>query len=318
MPIFQSFYTEYAELFRRKHLQLIDHSPYQNDSLKTRPPLLWKTVGDEIIFVNTVESCFEVFYFVKAFSEALQEYDQMLKDDKKTSNLGVKGSAWIASFPFPNSTIMIPDLSKGGEGDLTFHESIESSADNHPHLHEFLGKGLDYGFRISQHSSDDFFAVSPALANILARAGVNEDYGNLGVQLRIKEPVKLKGVLDGRDYPVIGIPIYKSEEWAELRQKQEKLLGSDQTDQQDLRRYFQLFLKLYEVEEPSLKVRPDDPQLAPPSFYSETFVPGWVESAREVIEQDKLIEESSKDEGRGEIDEAKLMRIIEWLSKTIS
>lgn len=298
VPTFREFYSNFSDLFKRKHLQVIERlataeKPIDLGVLKECPPQFWKTVGDEIIFVNRVNSCFEVCVLVIAFSEALSEYLNDLKDDEKKHSLGIKGSGWVASFPSPNIAISKPAASDSTDRDLNESEEIESSADDAPDFHEFLGKGLDYGFRIAQNSSDNFLALSPGLANILARPRVNEDYECLSVRLRVNSPVKLKGVLNGKDYPAVGIPIDRDLNWARLRETQERLLSGDQSNDKDIRDYLAHFIKLHEIEEPILKVRPDEDDPSPPSYYTEKYVPDWVASAQEVTDQDEAIKESA-------------------------
>lgn len=297
--VFRDFYSDFSDKFRQKHLRLAEKFGESFESLKENRPKLWKTVGDEIIFANRVDSCFEVYLLVKAFADALHDYGSTLGKDQLRKSLGVKGNAWICSFPYPNIAIDIPNGEAGGTAGLGNSERLELSADQNPHLHEFLGKGLDYGFRIGQNSSEDFFSVSPALAHILARPSVNEDYGDLSVKLCLRSPIKLKGVLDGRDYPVIGIPIDRNDEWAAFRGLQDKLLGGDQSNVQEMRDYFRKFILLHEVEEPCLKVRPEDQDQDPPQYYFDEYVPNWEGAAKEIAYQDELIEDASGDDAAG-------------------
>ncbi|WP_146204794.1 hypothetical protein [Jannaschia seohaensis] len=289
MPTFRDFYGDFSSLFRRKHIFQIEALDHNVDSLKDRKPKLWKTVGDEIIFVNRVDSCFEVSLLVKAFAAALQEYNARLRSDGDRKTLGVKGSAWVASFPHPNVTIAVPTLDEeGSNDDLPENEHTEAAADEHPNRHEFLGKGLDYGFRIASNSDTTFFALSPGLANILVRANVNEDYGALSVNFVLREPISLKGVLGGTRYPVLGIPIDRDDDWGELRRLESELLGGGDTNDATLRRYLKEFIRLHEVEEPMLKVRPEDPSVEPPSYYTNQYVPNWNGAAQEVENLDSF------------------------------
>ncbi len=310
VSVFRDFYLEFTEKFRQKHLKLVEEGKPELRVLKAKKPLLWKTVGDEILFANRVDSCFEVYLLVRAFRDALHEYGNALALDSKRKKLGVKGNGWIASFPYPNVAMHIPEAGAETSEDLSNTERLEASADENPHLHEFLGKGLDYGFRIGKNSSEDFFSVSPALANILARAGVNEDYNQLGVQLVVRPPIQLKGVLDGQAYPVIGIPIDRNEEWEKLRQVQEKLLGGDQSNKQDLRNYFRSFIELHQIEEPILKVRPDGEELSPPEYYLSKFVPNWEGAAKEVSDQTSMINDAEADQNGENPDDSSINRIL--------
>lgn len=323
VPIFRDFYSQFAESFKRNHIEVTDLANTENANinpcdvkyLQGKEPRFWKTVGDEIIFVNRVDSCFEVFFLVKAFIKALQEYGVALSGEKETESLGVKGSGWIASFPYPNIAIEMPRHSCDANSGLSEREEIEESADKDPAMHEFLGKGLDYGFRIASNSTNDFMAISPALADVISRANVNEDYSNLGAKIRIKPPVKLKGVLNGMDYPVVGIPIDRTPKWSEFRELQDKLLGSDQSNDQDLRSYFRHFMELYDIEEPLLMVRPSEKAQEPPKYYTERYVPKWVEAYKEVEDQDAMISEGehANNDSEAEIKHEELRVIIEKL-----
>lgn len=307
VPIFRDFYSEFSDTFRRKFIKVVEcaKDAIENisdddiESLKNREPNFWKTVGDEIIYVNRVDSCFEVFLMVKAFSEALKEYGATLAGEKETESLGVKGAGWLASFPYPNIAIEMPKHSVHGNGGISEREEIERSADKDPSQHEFLGKGLDYGFRIAGNAANDFLAISPALALIISRANVNEDYSAIGTKIKVKPPVKLKGVLNGKDYPVVGIPIDKTDEWTEFREVQDKLLGSDQSNAQELRDYLKLFVKLNDIEEPCLRVRPQDAPVNAPQYYKEKYVPKWVAVQKEVEAQDEMISSGNELEEEG-------------------
>lgn len=297
VPIFRDFYSQFYETFKRCHIYVIEKAKEeiaditQNhiSSLKDRPPLFWKTVGDEIIFVNRVDSCFEVLLLTKSFAKALKDYGLTLSGETETESLGVKGAGWIASFPYPNIAIeMLRSGSSGGNGIVEL-ESTEASADEDPSKHEFLGKGLDYGFRIARNSENNFFAISPALANVIARANVNDDYAALGTKIRVKPPVKMKGVLNGKDYPVIGIPVDVTEEWSKFHDLQDKLLGSNQSDDRDLRDYFKHFMDLHGIEEPRLAIRPNEDTPDDPKYYTNEYVPKWKIAQKEVEDQDSII-----------------------------
>lgn len=321
VPTFRDFYSEFSDLFRRNHIFEIEELGESVSRLRERKPNLWKTVGDEIIFVNRVDSCFEVSLFVKAFAKSLQEYNSILREDGDRSSLSVKGSAWIASFPYPNITIAIPTLSDPSDNsDITETEQIELSADESPNRHEFLGKGLDYGFRIAKNAADDFFVISPALAGILIRANVNEkfkkDYDSLKLPIVLREPVHFKGVLNGSRYPVLGVPVDRDEHWGRLRKLESELLSRSAGDDNKLQQYLRDFIALHEVEEPSLKIRPNEPDEPVPDYYTSKYVPNWKGAAQEVQEQDAFIEDSSADDESSEPPtETETARILARLSR---
>ena len=115
-------------------------------------PKLWKTIGDEILFVNRVHSISHLSAYVSAFSKTLMEFaDKFLGED-----LDTKGNGWIAAFPSPNCSIGIGGDSTidpiAGINDLP-SEQLEADVDENPRKYDFLGKGIDGGFRISKNSN---------------------------------------------------------------------------------------------------------------------------------------------------------------------
>ena len=71
-------------------------------------PKLWKTVGDEVIFVTVFQVARRYLrMFTLSFKPSKSIAAVKKRDD--TAKLDVKGNGWIASFPYPNQTVVVTD-----------------------------------------------------------------------------------------------------------------------------------------------------------------------------------------------------------------
>jgi hypothetical protein len=139
---------------------------------------VWKALGDEMIFTCAPQSAEETTLLLRAMYFAMAAYEgKFLKE----MPLRLKGSAWIAEFPSPNVELEIPEASGAG-GTLI----------------DFIGPGIDLGFRIGKFSNPSAIVVSLDLLEIVLSARNSErlSFSLLGRQ-------ELKGVLFGRKYPII-------------------------------------------------------------------------------------------------------------------
>ncbi|WP_158623095.1 hypothetical protein [Pseudorhodobacter sp. E13] len=153
LKAFQKFYGEFPALFQKKYVEVSGSIPDLSADEKAQIPKVWKTVGDEILFVNRVHSITQLGAYVSAFSGALKEFGQEIHGIHK---LNTKGNAWVAAFPSPNCSISLSigtnqDPISGGNELLT--EDFERKVDETPRDYDFLGKGIDSGFRIARNSS---------------------------------------------------------------------------------------------------------------------------------------------------------------------
>src|SRR3712207_2108650 len=101
---FRDFYNGFVRLYRANYVAFCEEHD-ECAAVSTDLPKLWKTVGDEVIFVNRVGSLFQLYAYVHSFDRTLDEYKKNLRTNPTTVDLDVKGNGWIASFPFPNQTI---------------------------------------------------------------------------------------------------------------------------------------------------------------------------------------------------------------------
>jgi hypothetical protein len=138
----------------------------------------------------------------------------------------------------------------------------------------------------------------------------NEDYGHLGVGLKYLGINRLKGVVNNEDYPIIGIPTERSKTRRDLESLRERLDGTLETRAKDLFSYLKKFVEVHRIEEPLLKVKPSDDNLAPPKFYTETYMEYWQRTISAEQERKRFLEESAT-ESVGEMpDQAEIGDIV--------
>lgn len=170
LPFFVSFFNEFKNEFThqiRTCAELLGKDPKE-----LAIPTLWKSLGDELIFVAALNHKSEAHTYLKAFALAIRERTEH-------TELPLKGTAWIAGFPVGNAEIPMEGNNAG------INES------------DFIGPQVDIGFRLAKFASPSKFIISADLAVLI------EDVGGLNFYFDGKHP--LKGVFSGRDYPIIWI-----------------------------------------------------------------------------------------------------------------
>jgi hypothetical protein len=157
-------------------------------------PVMWKAIGDELVFWQEVESELQVGVSVLASKRALIRYREGLKGEA----LDVKGAAWTASFPYPNRELAVPRhlgaATDPGEPITTNENNLSRPND---FILDFIGPNIDVGFRIASRSTPRKMQVSLEVADVLASV---EQYLP-EYRLFYGGTEELKGVHRGRPYP---------------------------------------------------------------------------------------------------------------------
>lgn len=165
--------------------------------------VLWRVIGDEMIFVLTVYSKQEIGSAVDAIFEVTQRTSRSLKTGKffetlegqsiqkseieilmMQNPLSIKAAAWIA---IVNNKLDSP------------YECIKfnySASSQNQIITEYLGRDIDAGFRLKSYTQDRRLIVSFELAYLLM------DLEKTG-ELFIIDYVRLKGVWNETLYPII-------------------------------------------------------------------------------------------------------------------
>lgn len=289
---FRTFYQEFPRLVESKYNGDLD-APY--DKLG---PMVWKTIGDEIIFCCRVHDIEHLAQCVTAFLRALEAYGTLLE---KRGPLNVKGSGWVAAFPAPNISIEVfghenvasprNDNAKSFEAPhVQQSESFERRADQHPHKFDFLGKGIDTGFRVAKNASAERFTASVQLGYLLAKASCEQKFsypfGYHGREI-------LKGVNGDRPYPVISVDTERNNKRRELRDRERALTQQPYVTALALADFLTSFMSNDNIELPHIHFRGAAIPHDEPSSYS-NFKQAWhnnvAEAAKRQSSEDKAAE----------------------------
>ncbi|MBW4862149.1 MAG: hypothetical protein KZY55_15720 [Paeniclostridium sp.] len=173
---------------------------------------LWRTIGDELVFVVNIYKIDELGEYTQIIYEALIEINKYIKNGElfKDTNDGIddliennllelKATAWIARVSEIKSD---DDLNKNITGNICYYYdnkiNIINNSDNREKFREYQGKDIDLGFRIaSKNTIARKLLLSVELAYILSESD------KFNQKLHIVGYNKLKGVWNGRPYPII-------------------------------------------------------------------------------------------------------------------
>ncbi|WP_143711451.1 hypothetical protein [Magnetococcus marinus] len=164
---FESFFNDFHTKFKSC---IADHAK-EDERQVDRDISPWKFMGDEIIYSIEIKKSWQALFLLKSFRSAVIEHRNEIEDSRNSVSL--KATAWLAGFPVGNSVVDTPT----GE--------------------DYLGPLIDTGFRLSKFASREQMVISVDLAWYITKSDSRPD----GFYLHGLET--LKGVLGGRDYPII-------------------------------------------------------------------------------------------------------------------
>lgn len=178
-----------------------------------RPPLLWKALGDELIFSSELRGEEDAALHLEALATAINSSVRFWTEDSCPLPVSFKGTAWVAGFPVGNSEIPMVygesgmGLMEKGIGDDRF---------------DYSGPAMDIGFRLGRYATPRRLIISAELADLVITDS------RLRNAFRVEEPQELKGVLRGRPYPVFwfdcySLPVRVREK--ELALREDEMLG---------------------------------------------------------------------------------------------
>lgn len=295
---FKVFYEQFPLMLQKNYRTLANPNgklarSLSQDEADSGHPRLWKTVGDEILFCCTLKSLCQLGTCIEAFVNTLVQYGEILKGGA----LNTKGNAWVASFPTPNCSIKPIKSSKDEENskrnDLP-NETEEQEIDLDPSKFDFLGKGIDAGFRISKNSAINTLTISPGLAILLCECTKIETLSKFKTPIRLTEMQEFKGVAGNNFYPVLTIDTCRDDKYRTILECQRKLLNQpDPQNPKALEAYLSNYLEYFEIEIPSIKKMSHDAEFSPPAFYVE-YRRKWEAELNSLQKEDKQITSSSE------------------------
>lgn len=208
LDLFWGFYRDLpAELLRC----------YDPAKPEQQRPWVWKSLGDELIFAVELGLHYEAARHLLCFRNAIRQYRATVK--RVSPRLDLKAVAWLAEFPVLNSVIVLPSP-RGGQPTL-----------------DFIGPSIDTGFRLAKAATPRRLVLSIELANLLSRTSA----GHLdGLALYFDRGMELKGVLNGRPYPLVWTDLHAPDE---IERLEDELAGRREPVRADtLMSYSQQFI----------------------------------------------------------------------------
>lgn len=202
--VFLQFYREFPQVL---------HQQQQGDPAKGLHFQLWKVIGDELLFTCEVRSERDIFHAVRLWVKTMREFTSTGLEEH--TDLGVKGAAFLGTFPGPDHEATIPwrpDVEESGRDVLLLNEEAVAAEkrDTASYLFDYLGPGIDTGFRISGLSSLRYMPLSLEVAYALAVVHHHHDSQTdqfASADLNLLDSIELKGVWNGRQYPVFALDL---------------------------------------------------------------------------------------------------------------
>lgn len=140
---------------------------------------VWKVIGDEIVFMAYPSTAREAQRLLVAFYKTVINYDKKIFERWP---LRIKGCCWAAQISRRNRAIEIPEM---------------LGANTEQAYVDYLGPDVDTGFRLAACGGRGQVIVSSNLVHLVCDM---EDH--LGIQFHYTGRKVLKGVYNGRPYPL--------------------------------------------------------------------------------------------------------------------
>lgn len=301
LPAVSGFYKDIQEKFAAHWDSYCDSLSAGLDWKKGEPPQLWKSNGDELVYVKDLVDSIECFATISCWLKVARDYRNQLR--KKKQKLDVKLAAWTAGFPISNTEVIFQSLEKSNALDGVYslpeyvHFHLLDTWHNYPEervglVRDFIGPSMDTGFRIAAKSTSRKFMISAELALLIA--SVNDPLGHDDIDIYFDGSESLKGVLGGNPYPLFWIDTLKGDSFSRAEDDVKRQVRSEKSI---VRNFCNIFIKRNEdyMLYPFI-VTDADPQLrALPPNYKETIecLANWWQSVKE---NDKARQRSDSDE----------------------
>lgn len=212
-------------------------------------PDLWKTIGDEVLFVKEITDHRQIIAAIRCWMLAIPEMRLFIK--KENPRLDVKCTAWLAGFPLRNSEVVVSnrpeDISNtDGEWFVNSGEILERLYKNGPEADvkiDYIGPSIDIGFRLGPFSSSRKFIISVDVAYVLSIANPGIGDGDPVFSVYFDGSKPLKGVLGGVEYPIFWLDLSPEDS---LVRAQDKISSIESVNRDRLREYCNKFFQTYD------------------------------------------------------------------------
>jgi hypothetical protein len=245
-PIAQ-FYKQIERLFAREWQAYVDGAARQVGWPTGSAPQLWKSAGDELLYIKVIEDHREAWACVACWKRAIDEYRSQLV--AQYPSLDLKCTAWTAGFPIINTEIVFSkklDLREIGDDDdplyinLYLLHEFEKDPDSPNLTKDFIGPSVDTGFRLCALSTPRKFVVSVELAIMLVQAIRSKptDIAEMNLNFRYDGRVSLKGVLGGKQYPIFWIDMAND---TGIERLEDRLITASNINTDDIKAFCEAF-----------------------------------------------------------------------------
>ncbi len=246
----------------------------------TRSPALWKALGDELIFSAELKGDEDAAIHLEALASAINSSVHIWSEGSRKLPVSFKGTAWIAGFPVGNAEIP-----------MTVSETKASVADRiaiGDDRYDYSGPAMDIGFRLSRFATPRRLIISAEVADLVIKDLVIKN------RIFVEDPVELKGVLNGRPYPIFWYDCYATNNIAvnerQLAHNEDDMLGKNHVKEAAAENY----LKAWFSAIGDCYMRPFIPDL--PS-HQERIPSDYPRKCRNVVEQlTRIYKPASTDE----------------------
>lgn len=153
--------------------------------------ILWRVIGDELIFVATVSNSNDLVKGVAEISAITQRISSDIQEWDTTKLLDIKSASWIAAV---RNEMDNSDNYSLFDNILCNYQASSSKQV----IRDYLGKDIDAGFRLKYYTKRRRLVISFELAYFLYKAKKEEKN-----HLYIMDYIKLKGVWNESLYPII-------------------------------------------------------------------------------------------------------------------
>lgn len=228
IKILAGFFAATERMFSTNWRSYFSAQPGDPDGDQYRPRI-WKINGDELIYVGYFDEPRSLIKAICIWARTIKDLRDPVGKLSAELGLDIKATAWTAGTPISNMEIMPAGLmmkdedTSGGIESYQIFSSYrqldayygnngigDARASDRP---DYLGPGVDAGFRLAAHSTPRKFVISIDIAYILSHMhsnlfkviareiGVTSDF-------RYDGTISLKGVNGGKAYPIFWLDTF--------------------------------------------------------------------------------------------------------------
>jgi hypothetical protein len=166
---------------------------------------IWKYLGDEIIFYYII-SDIKALYNIPEYVYKIQEKVVMkIREDFGIDKIiDIKCAMWLAGVRNLKPGPIDSQKNKQDENNDSVYRNINVNINaKGRYIEDFLGPDIDIGFRIAKYATKSKVTLSAEYAYLLYCLGKPRKTKKIDRKLKIVSFQELKGVWDGRAYPII-------------------------------------------------------------------------------------------------------------------